>query len=195
MSTVDPAARIDRDINTGRRGVQGPPVGQGALDVGELGTLWLVWGARGLRRIVLPGGERPSPDGEPATAPVPEVYARPLRRYFAGEPVDPALIAVELEGTDFQRRVWNALRRIPRGRVRPYGGVASDIGAPRAMRAVGMANRNNPLPVVVPCHRVVQKGARLGGYSGGLDTKRLLLSLEGVRVEGDRVMPGQLELF
>jgi methylated-DNA-[protein]-cysteine S-methyltransferase len=125
---------------------------------------------------------------------VPTKYADPLRRYFAGDPIDPVTIPVDLRGTLFQVRVWNALRRIPRGHVRSYAGVAADVGSPRAMRAVGMANSKNPIAIVVPCHRVVEKGNRLGGYSGGLPNKIFLLELEGVRVEGDTVLPGQLDL-
>ena len=125
---------------------------------------------------------------------VPAHIAKPLRDYFAGEPVDPAEIPVDLHGTDFQKRVWRALRAIPRGRVRSYAGIASDVGSPRAMRAVGMANARNPIAIVVPCHRVVETGNRLGGYSGGLENKIFLLELEGVTVEGDRVQPGQLDL-
>jgi methylated-DNA-[protein]-cysteine S-methyltransferase len=109
--------------------------------------------------------------------------------------VDPATLPVRIGGTRFQVRVWRALRRVPRGRVRTYAGLAKDAGSPRGMRAVGMAMSANPLAIVVPCHRVVGAGHKLGGYSGGLDRKRHLLELEGVVVEGDEVLPGQLELL
>ncbi|MBK6808584.1 MAG: methylated-DNA--[protein]-cysteine S-methyltransferase [Sandaracinaceae bacterium] len=89
----------------------------------------------------------------------------------------------DARGTPFQHQVWEALCRIPRGAVRSYSGVASDIGNPRAMRAVGLANGRNPLPIVVPCHRVIAASHQLGGYTGGLDRKRALLALEGVRIE------------
>jgi methylated-DNA-[protein]-cysteine S-methyltransferase len=118
-----------------------------------------------------------------------------LERYFAGEPVDPVAIPVDLHGTEFQRKVWTALRQIPRGRVRTYQGVGADVGSPRAMRAVGMANSKNPIPIVVPCHRVVEVGNRLGGYTSGIERKIRLLELEGVKVEGDLVLPGQLGLL
>lgn len=150
----------------------------------------------GLLSLSLPGRARPFVEGEgPEVANVPAVYASLLGDYFAGEPVEPATLPVDLRGTDFQRRVWNALRAIPRGQVRSYAGIATDVGSPRAMRAVGMANAKNPIAIVVPCHRVVEKGHRLGGYSGGLDNKVFLLELEGVDVEGDRVLPGQLHMF
>ena len=126
---------------------------------------------------------------------VPAVYAEPLTRYFNGEPEDFVEVPLDLRGTEFQLRVWNALREIPWGQVRTYGGVAQEIHSPRAMRAVGQANHVNPVPVIVPCHRVVEAGHHLGGYGGGLERKQLLLELEGVRFHEGVVQPGQMELF
>jgi methylated-DNA-[protein]-cysteine S-methyltransferase len=85
----------------------------------------------------------------------------------------------------------------PRGRVRTYAGLAADVGAPRAMRAIGAAMAKNPIPIAVPCHRVIANRNRIGGYSGGtgVDRKRALLALEGVRVEGDAILLGQLDLL
>ena len=74
-------------------------------------------------------------------------------------------------------------------------GVAADVSSPRAVRAVGMANSANPIAIAVPCHRVIETGLRLGGFSAGLPMKRRLLSLEGVSVEGEKVRPGQRELW
>ena len=91
--------------------------------------------------------------------------------------------------------MWRALRATARGKVRTYGGIANDVGAPRGMRAVGMANAANPVAIVVPCHRIVEAGNKIGGYSGGVDKKRFLLELEGVQVVGDQVLPGQLDLW
>jgi O-6-methylguanine DNA methyltransferase len=91
--------------------------------------------------------------------------------------------------------VWNALRKVSRGQVRSYAGIASDLGKPRATRAVGAANGRNPIAIVIPCHRVVETGMHLGGYTGGLHLKRFLLELEGARIDADRVRPGQLELL
>jgi len=81
-------------------------------------------------------------------------------------------------GTPFQRRVWHVLQRIPPGKVHTYGQIAHAIGKPGAARAVGGACRANPIPVFVPCHRVIGAGGRLGGFSAGLKWKRLLLALE-----------------
>lgn len=99
-----------------------------------------------------------------------------LADYFAGRP--PQLPALDLQGSEFQRRVWRALLEIPWGEVRSYGELAASLGMPGAARAVGAANGRNPVAILVPCHRVVGAGGRLGGYSGGLDVKRKLLAHE-----------------
>ncbi|MEM8605699.1 MAG: methylated-DNA--[protein]-cysteine S-methyltransferase [Myxococcota bacterium] len=163
----------------------------GSIEALGFGTLWLVWGERGLQRLGF------HLDDQLAARPVdvPDLYRNPLRRYFAGEPEDFADVPLDLHGTDFQVRVWNALLRIPWGQVRTYGGIAHDIGSPRAMRAVGQANHVNPIPVIVPCHRVVEAGHHLGGYGGGPERKKRLLALEGVRFHEGVVQPGQMELF
>ncbi len=178
-------------------------LGQGTLDLPGIGEVWLVWSAAGIALLSLPSREPSAIEAEmvdrglvpPPLAEVPAEYADALLGYAAGDPIDPATLPVDLEGTPFQLRVWQALRRIPRGQVRSYAGIAADVGSPRGMRAVGMANRENPIAIVVPCHRVVERGLGLGGYSGGLDMKRLLLQLEGVRVDAGKVIPGQLELW
>ena len=87
------------------------------------------------------------------------------------------------DATVFQRKVWTALRRIPPGQVRTYAQVAADIGSPRAARAVGGACGANPIPVLVPCHRVIAASGGLGGFSGGLGWKRRLLDIEGVSLD------------
>ncbi len=101
-----------------------------------------------------------------------------LQEYFAGKrktfdlPLAP-------DGTDFQRSVWQALAKIPYGELRSYGDIAHQIGKPRAVRAVGAANGRNPLPIVVPCHRVIGSNGKLTGFAGGLPVKQQLLELEG----------------
>ena len=104
--------------------------------------------------------------------------AEELGAYFAGE-LRTFSVPLRLAGTDFQRLVWAALRAIPFGQVRTYGEIAAAVGKPRAARAVGMANARNPVAVIVPCHRVIAAGGRLGGYSAGLWRKRWLLRHEG----------------
>jgi methylated-DNA-[protein]-cysteine S-methyltransferase len=102
-----------------------------------------------------------------------------IRAYFAGDLAAIDDIAVETGGTPFQREVWMALRRIPAGSTTTYGELAKTIGRPSAVRAVGMANGSNPIPIVVPCHRVIGSNGTLTGYGGGLPRKRWLLAHEG----------------
>jgi len=102
---------------------------------------------------------------------------RQLRAYFGGELTEFDL-ALSPEGTVFQQQVWQALRTIPYGQTRSYGDVARQIGKPLASRAVGAANGRNPLPIVVPCHRVIGSTGALTGFAGGLQAKVTLLKLE-----------------
>lgn len=103
--------------------------------------------------------------------------ARQLREYAAGERRR-FTVPLDVGGTEFQKKVWAALRTIPYGQTRSYGQVARQVGNPRAARAVGMANHENPVAVVVPCHRVIASDGSLGGYAGGLRKKSALLMLE-----------------
>jgi methylated-DNA-[protein]-cysteine S-methyltransferase len=103
--------------------------------------------------------------------------AKQLREYFDGKRREFDL-PLDVEGTDFQTKVWAALRKIPFGRTASYAEIARKIGKPKAMRAVGMANGRNPVSIVVPCHRVIGADGSLTGYGGGLDRKRILLDLE-----------------
>ena len=107
----------------------------------------------------------------------PGATKRLLRRVF-GRGQRRRLIPVRLHGTPFQLDVWNALAAIPFGETRSYAEIARAVGKPKAFRAVGLANGANPLPIVIPCHRVIASGGKLGGYGGGLDAKRRLLALE-----------------
>lgn len=104
--------------------------------------------------------------------------AAQLEAYFAGE-LTHFDLDMRLEGTEFQLEVWAALRTIPYGQTRSYGWLARQIGRPGASRAVGAANRRNPIGIIVPCHRVIGADGSLTGYGGGLDRKRVLLELEG----------------
>ncbi|MCQ4361353.1 methylated-DNA--[protein]-cysteine S-methyltransferase [Mycobacterium gordonae] len=107
-----------------------------------------------------------------------------LEAYFAGELSD-FDVQLDLRGTDFQRRVWQALLTIPYGETRSYGQIADQIGAPGAARAVGLANGHNPVAIIVPCHRVIGAAGKLTGYGGGLDRKQTLLTLERRRTPAD----------
>ncbi|MGH2842753.1 MAG: methylated-DNA--[protein]-cysteine S-methyltransferase [Solirubrobacteraceae bacterium] len=109
----------------------------------------------------------------------PEVRAQ-LREYFAGARRE-FEVELELLGSEWERRVWDALLGIAYGETRSYGQVAAQLGSPGAARAVGLANGRNPVAVIVPCHRVIGAGGRLTGYGGGLQRKRMLLDLESGR--------------
>ena len=108
-----------------------------------------------------------------------EKAVRELREYFAGKRRR-FTVKLHLEGTDFQRRAWAAMRTIPYGATMSYAQQSKQIGKPRATRAVGSANGANPVPIIVPCHRVIASDGSLGGYALGLAMKRRLLALEGV---------------
>ena len=103
--------------------------------------------------------------------------AQQLREYFAGTRREFTL-PLAPEGTDFQKKVWEALRTIPYGETRTYKQIAEQIGHNKSFRAVGMANNRNPISVVVPCHRVIGYDGKLTGYAGGLDAKERLLGIE-----------------
>ena len=103
---------------------------------------------------------------------------RQLSEYFAGERTQFDL-PLQLDGTEFQKKVWQVLRDIPFGKTKSYLDVARTIGSPDASRAVGAANGKNPLSIVVPCHRVVGANGALTGFAGGLETKAVLLAFEG----------------
>jgi O-6-methylguanine DNA methyltransferase len=107
---------------------------------------------------------------------------RQIRRYLDGGPDPDVDVVIPEKG--FSARVWRQIARIPRGEVRSYGRVARALGKPEAVRAVGQACGRNPVPLLVPCHRVVASDGGLGGYTGGLETKRRLLALEGVSPRG-----------
>jgi len=109
----------------------------------------------------------------------PAGVSAPLRSFFAGDLDALASIPVRLHGTEFQRRTWQALRRIPSGKTWSYRRLAQELGDPRATRAVGAANGQNPVPVIIPCHRVIGSDGSLTGFGGGLDRKRWLLQHEG----------------
>jgi methylated-DNA-[protein]-cysteine S-methyltransferase len=112
-----------------------------------------------------------------------------LAEYFAGRPSP--LPTLDLRGTEFQRKVWMALLHIPWGEVRTYGEIGREIGLEGGARAVGGANHQNPVAILVPCHRVVAAGGALGGYGGGVDKKRWLLAHEAAHAPALRLSPSE----
>jgi methylated-DNA-[protein]-cysteine S-methyltransferase len=139
-------------------------------------VLRVVAGTAGICAIEFnpPPGERLRPGG---AHPLLERAVEQLGEYFAGVRRRFTL-PLEVRGTEFQRRVWGILESIPYGETRSYTWVAERVGRPRAVRAVGAANGRNPLPIVVPCHRVIGAAGQLVGYGGGLPLKKFLLDLE-----------------
>lgn len=124
--------------------------------------------------------------------PVIVAAATQLREYFAGQRRTFTL-PLDVEGTMFQRCVWDALRTIPFGETRSYGQIAVQIGQPTAVRAVGAANGRNPVSIVTPCHRVIGSTGKLTGFAGGLDVKARLLAFEGSRTALAPHLPSMFE--
>lgn len=153
-----------------------------------VGTLMLAGNAdQGLRWISFQcgkGAKAPEPAWQQSDTPF-RSARRQLAEYFRGTR---RVFDLQLApaGTEFQKAVWKALRAIPYGRTRSYSDIAGRVGRPRAVRAVGMANGRNPLPIVVPCHRVIGRDGTLTGYGGGLHVKQALLDLERRHAGRDR---------
>ena len=144
-----------------------------------VGALLLAGDETGLRLVHFASGRRPkSPqrDWTEDRAPFQETI-RQLESYFAGNLKDFDLPVV-LNGTEFQLLVWRNLRKIPYGETVSYGQLARRIGSPDAARAVGLANGSNPIPIIIPCHRVIGSNGDLTGFGGGLPVKKKLLALE-----------------
>lgn len=123
------------------------------------------------------GRDRLPENAQMEKTPLLEQAAGELQAYFSGKRKD-FTVPLSLKGTDFQKKVWNALRQIPYGATKTYGQIANEVGSPKGFRAVGMANHSNPVSIMVPCHRVIGKDGKLTGYAGGLDIKQYLLRIE-----------------
>jgi methylated-DNA-[protein]-cysteine S-methyltransferase len=144
-----------------------------------LGPLILAADDAGLRQILFVHGRnpaRPNPAWREEAAPL-QPAIRQLRAYFAGQ-LEAFDLQLAPEGTQFQRNVWRELCEIPYGQTISYGQLAQRIGSPKASRAVGLANGSNPIPIVIPCHRVIGSNGKLTGYGGGVAIKERLLALE-----------------
>ncbi len=152
-----------------------------------MGTLWAAQSQNGLIRLNLPCSEQKflkelsaqiteEPEYRPSKLDTLSIW---LAEYFNGknneytEPFD-------LRGTEFQKKVWRAIHQIPYGKLSSYGELAKSINKPKAARAVGNAVGQNPIPIIIPCHRVVWNNGGIGGFGGGLDCKRFLLNVESI---------------
>lgn len=146
-----------------------------------IGPLTLSGTEEALTRLAFGGmrenGGRPSP--------VLKQAERELSEYFAGERRD-FTVPLAPAGTGFQKRVWDALRSVPYGKTASYGEIAARLGKPGAAVAVGQANSRNPIPIIIPCHRIIGADGKLVGYTGGLHIKTALLRLEGTETERPR---------
>ncbi|HET8538621.1 MAG TPA: methylated-DNA--[protein]-cysteine S-methyltransferase [Anaeromyxobacter sp.] len=142
------------------------PVGVLCVEAGDQGVFGLSFADRGPSRAGLSARARAHL----------EATEEALAAYFAGRPPRPPVL--DLRGSPFQLAVWSALREIPWGEVRTYGEIAALLGRAGGARAVGAANGQNPVAILVPCHRVVQAGGRLGGFAAGIEVKRWLLAHE-----------------
>ncbi len=157
-----------------------------------LGPMYLVSGEGAIRALEFGGYEARmerllSAWGKVRVEPAPAGSSDLRRRiddYFAGDLAAVDALPADAAGTDFQREVWRALRAIPAGQTWTYGQLAAHIGRPKAVRAVGLANSQNPVAIVQPCHRVIGANGKLTGYAGGLDKKEWLLRHEGAQAAG-----------
>ncbi len=160
---------MDNNENATRRLKVDSPIGPLVVSGDEESVTEILLPVRG-QRLTVPG-ERGSVRGPVLDA------ARQLDEYFGGRrrAFD---LPIAVRGTEFQEQVWLTLAEIPYGETVSYGELASMVGRPRASRAVGQANGANPIPIVLPCHRVIAADGTIGGYGGGISTKRQLLALE-----------------
>jgi methylated-DNA-[protein]-cysteine S-methyltransferase len=145
----------------------------------SIGCFRALFSERGLRRLCFPDASPPSPtpgEGQGGRAAESDL-ARELNDYLEGR-LERFTVAIDLQGTAFQREVWGHVLEIPYGATRTYSEVAQALGRPLSARAVGAANGANPVPILVPCHRLVGASGGLTGYGGGIELKRWLLRLE-----------------
>lgn len=149
----------------------------------KIGPLYLVASANGLCRVLWEDQKVPfisvSELGTSPTGAILQKTQKQLNEYFEGKRKTFDL-KLDLQGSEFQMKVWQQLLKIPYGETRSYKDIAKILKSPQASRAVGTANGKNPISLIVPCHRVINSGEGLGGYAGGLPTKTTLLNLEKV---------------
>ena len=145
----------------------------------QVGWLELQTSERGVQSISYI--DKPSPIRQVKSNSILESLVKELDEYFAGKTKDFSVPLDPEVGTSFERRVWQELTRIPHGQTRSYKEIANAVGNPKGARAVGSANKKNPIPILAPCHRVIKSDGSLGGYNSGLERKRALLELEGIQ--------------
>ncbi len=151
------------------------PVGELKLIADDQGLAAILWENDKPNRVRL------GPLTEDKNHPVLLETQRQLNDYFTGK-LKKFTLKLHFTGTEFQKKVWNALLTIPFGETRSYGQIAVQIGNPKAVRAVGAANGKNPISIVAPCHRVIGSTGKLTGFAGGLETKACLLDLESKKL-------------
>ena len=149
-----------------------------------IGKLTLVSSDTGIRAVLFENHGSPEEYAEAKESkkhPLLLQCEKELAEYFKGKRTHFTVPLVP-QGTAFREKVWTALTAIPYGKTESYSQQAARIGSPKSARAVGSANGKNPMPIIVPCHRVIASSGRLGGYAGGVDIKRKLLEIEGIRI-------------
>jgi methylated-DNA-[protein]-cysteine S-methyltransferase len=168
-----------------------------------IGTCGVAWSERGLTRLQLPESDRDATEKRLSARAASATQAMPaaidrliagIQDHMTGRSVDFVAVAVDLTDVGpFEQQIYAAARLVLWGKTLSYGELAAQIGSPGAARAVGQALGRNPVPIVIPCHRILAKGRRIGGFSahGGSVTKERLLALEGVRIDaGTPLLPG-----
>ena len=147
-----------------------------------IGMLRIVANERGIAKVQFAFDVKESIHTVEVKNPLLKEAVRQLVDYFAGVRQVFSL-PLDLQGTGFQMRTWNALRDIPYGETRTYKQIAEAIDCPKGCRAVGLANNRNPIPIIIPCHRVIGANGDLTGYAGGLEVKKRLLAVESIKCE------------
>jgi methylated-DNA-[protein]-cysteine S-methyltransferase len=151
------------------------------------GTFVASYSDKGLARLNFPNGKTPRTNVA-TTSDVKQwhkITERAVKQSLAGKPIESFPPMDLTDGTEFQRNVWAALQKISRGKTKTYTEIAESVRKPKAARATGRACGANPIPLLIPCHRVLASGGKLGGFSGGLDWKRKLLAIEKVTYLGE----------
>lgn len=143
----------------------------------NIGSLYLVASSKGLKQVSWVRQDIPFENGSSLASQVLSLAEKEIAEYLNGSRKEFS-VTLDSDGTDFQKQVWGRVSQIPFGETRSYKDIATELGAPNSSRAVGAANGQNPLCLIVSCHRVISSDGSLGGYSGGLERKEQLLKLE-----------------